>query len=67
METESQQPKGQERTISELNAAVEAMNLAEKASTITPARTVFVSVSALLTLIRVCFLLFYNDLLQVHT
>jgi hypothetical protein len=67
METESRQPKGREGAVSELNAAVEAMNLAKTASTITPIKAVFGSVSALLTLIRVCLLLFYNDLLQVHT
>ena len=67
MAAESKQPKGREGTISALNAAAEAMNLAEKISTITPAKAIFDSVSTLLTLIRVCFLLSCNDLPQVYT
>ena len=67
MEAESQQPKGREAAISALNEAVEAMNLAEKISTITPAKTTFGSVSTLLTLIRVCFLPSCNDLLRIYT
>jgi len=67
MEAESKQPKGQGAIISPLNAAIEAMDLAEKISTITPAKTVFGSVSTLLTSIRVCFLLFCGDLLRVYT
>jgi len=67
MEAESQQPTGREAAISALNAAVEAMNLVEKNSTITPAKTVFGSVSTLLTLVRVCFLHSCNDLFQIHT
>ena len=66
MEAESKRPKGQEAAISALNAAVEAMNLAEKISTIAPAKTVFGTVSILLTLIRVCFMLFCNDLFQIY-
>ena len=67
MEPESQRPKGREAAISALNAAIGAMNLAEKISTIAPAKTVLGSVSTLLTLIRVCFMLFCNDLLQIYT
>ena len=67
MEAESKQPKGREETISPLNAAIEAMDLAEKISTITPAKTVFGSVSTLLMSIRVCFLLFCGDLHRVYT
>ena len=66
MQAESQQPKGREGAISALNTAVEASNLA-KISSIPPVRAVFGSVVVLLTLIRVCFLLFCNDLPQVHT
>ena len=44
---------GREGSISALNAAVETMNLAGKTSSIAPAKTVFGSVSALVTLIRV--------------
>lgn len=37
-----------------LNVAVEAIDLAEKISSITPAKTTFGSVSAVLVMIRVC-------------
>lgn len=67
MEAEFQQPTGREAAISALNAAVEVMNLAEKNSTITPVKTVFGSVSTILTLVRVCFLLSCNDLLRIYT
>jgi len=67
METVSQRPGGQEGATSALNAAIQDTNLAEKVSSIAPAKAVFGSVTVLLTLIRVCFLLFCNDLLQVHT
>jgi hypothetical protein len=66
MEDESQRPKGREDAISVLNAAIESLRLAGNISSITPAKTVFGSVSTLLTTIRVCFLLFRNDLLQVY-
>ena len=41
--------------------AIEAMNLAKEVSSITPAKAVFGSVSILLTMIRVCSHLFYNQ------
>lgn len=67
MESESKKPKGRNAAISALNGAIEAVNLAEKISTIVPAKTVFGSVGTLLMLIRVCFLLFCDDILQVYT
>jgi len=67
MKAESQQPKGREGVIEELNTAIEATTLAEKASPIAPAKIVFGSVGILLTQIRVCFLYLCNDLLQAHT
>jgi hypothetical protein len=66
MEAKSQQLNEREGAISALNAAIEALNLA-KISSIPPTKAVFGSVVVLLTLIRVCFLLFCCDLLQVHT
>jgi len=63
MKADSQRPKERE---ADLNAAIEALDLA-KTSTILPAKAVFTSVSTLLTTIRVCFLLFLNDLFRVHT
>jgi len=67
MKNKSQQPKGREGATEELNTAIEATNLAENLSAIAPAKIVFGSVGTLLTVIRVCFLLLCNDLLQAHT
>jgi hypothetical protein len=50
MEAESQRPNEREGTISALNAAIEAMNLAKELSSITPAKAVFGSVSVILTM-----------------
>ena len=61
MENESQRPKEQEGVISGLNAAIEAMNLAKELSSITPAKAVFGSVSVILTMTRVSFLLVCVD------
>jgi len=63
MQAGSQQPKGRKDTVSALNAAIEALNLAGKNSGVTPAKAVFATVSALLRTIRVRFLLPYDDLL----
>ena len=52
--------------MSTLNAAIGALDPA-KISNFPPAKVVFRSVTALLTLIRVCFMLSCNDLLRVHT
>jgi len=67
MDSKSQRPKRLDGAISPLNVAIEALNLAKEVSSITPAKAVFGSVSAILTMIRVRFLLFCNDLLQAHT
>ena len=52
----SKRPKEREGAVSVLNAAIEALNLAKEASTITPAKAVFGSVGVALTMIRVGFL-----------
>ena len=65
-ESHSQPSKDRQSTISALNAAIAALDLAEKSSTITPAKVIFGSVSALLATIRVCFLL-SNYLIQIDT
>jgi hypothetical protein len=49
-----------------LNKSIEALNPANF-SDFPPAKAVSGSVRVLLALIRVCFLLSCNDLLQVHT
>jgi hypothetical protein len=52
--------------LSLLNAAIEAMNLAKEISSATPAKAVFGSVSVILTMIRVCFLLIRLDQPQAN-
>jgi len=67
MATESQRPKGRESAVSLLNAAIEAMNLAEKISSITPAKAAFGTVSVLLTMIKVCSLFSHDGIFRAHT
>ena len=62
MDAKSQRTKRQDNALSLLNAAIEAMNLAKELSSMTPAKAVFGSVSILLTMIRVCLLLFEDAL-----
>ena len=50
-----------------MNAAIEAMNLAKEASSITPAKAAFGGAAVLLTMIKVCLLLFRDEVFQVHT
>jgi len=66
MATNSQRPKGRENSVSLLNAAIDAMDLAEKISSITPAKAVFATVGVLLVMIKVCFLSFRNEMFQAH-
>ena len=66
MEANSQ-PQAQEAVISTLNAAIEAMDLAKERSSIAPAEAVFGSVSVVLTMTRVNFLLVCLDRLQAET
>jgi len=62
---ESQRPKGREDAISALNEAIDGLNPV-KTSSFPPAKAIFGSVTVLLTLIRVCFMLSCNDLPHVH-
>jgi hypothetical protein len=55
MATNSQRPKERSGVVSTLNVTIEALNLAKEISSITPAKAVFGSVSALLTMIKVPF------------
>ena len=66
MEGKSQRSKGRDRTLSSIDIAIEAMNLAKEVSSITPAKAVFGTVSVLLAMIRVCLLLSYDEMLRVH-
>ena len=60
MEAKTQRHKEQEGAISALNAAIKALNLAKEISSIISAKTVFGSVSVILTMIRVsCLLIFH--------
>ena len=58
MSSSSQQAKGRDRFLSTLDALIPALNLAKEACGIPPAQAAFSSVSILLTMIKVRFLLF---------
>ena len=60
MVTKPQRSKRRDGVLSSLDTAVGAMNLAKEVSSMTPAKAVFGTVSILLTMIRVRFLLFIN-------
>ena len=48
-------PTGQDDDYTDaLGAAIDAMNLAEKASTVAPAKAIFCSVGSVLKMIKVC-------------
>ena len=66
MDMDSKQQKRRDDTLSLLDAAIEAVNLAKEISSLTPAKAVFGTVSTLLTTIRVGLLLFCNDERRVH-
>ena len=62
MDANTPRPKRQDGVVTSLNIAIEAMNLAKEASSMTPATVAFSSVSLLLTTIRVRLLLFSNSI-----
>ena len=53
------QPKRRDNVLSTLNVAIETLNLAKELCSFTPAKPVFGSVSVVITMIRVGFLLVY--------
>jgi len=57
MATTPQRTNHRDVALSLLNAAVEALNLAKEVSSVTPAKAVFGTVSVILKVIRVSFLL----------
>ena len=59
--TTKQELKTRDGLLSSLNVAIDALNLAKEISSATPAKAVFGSVSALLTIIRVRSLFFCDD------
>jgi len=60
----SQRPKRRDGTLSSLNAAIDATNIAKDVMGMTPAKAAFGSVSVILTMIRVGILLVRPDILQ---
>ena len=66
MATKPQKPKGRGGLLCSLNVAIDALDLAKEISAATPAKAVFGSVSALLTVIRVRSLLFCGDKAHNH-
>ena len=50
---DAQSQRRRDVTLSSLNAAIEAMNLAKEIASVTPAKAVFGSVSVVLTMIKV--------------
>jgi len=66
MIAESQRPKGRENAVSLLSEAIDAMDPAEKISSITLAKAAFGAVNILLVMIKPCFLLFRDAMPQVH-
>ena len=62
METNPRRKRRRDNSLSSLNVAIETLNLAKDISCITPAKAVFGTVSSLLTMIRVRFLLPCTDL-----
>jgi len=64
MATTSQRTNRRDIALSSLNAAVEALNIAKEAVSITPAKAVFGTVSVILKMIRVSFLLACVERLQ---
>ena len=66
MEAKSQRLKGRDGALSSLSMAIEAMNLAKEVSSITPAKAVFGSVSILLTMVKVRFLISCDQKYHFH-
>ena len=66
MDAKSQRSNRRDGALSSLSVAIVAINLAKEVSSITPAKAIFGSVSALLTMIRVRFLSLYNQPSKVH-
>ena len=67
MVTKSQKPKGRKNTLSLLNAAIEAVNVAKDAASGTPVQVAPSAAVVPLTMIKVSFLLFRNEMFLVDT
>ena len=66
MDAKSKRQKRRENTLSLLNVAIDALDLAKEVSSVTPAKAIFGSVSALLSMIRVHFPIFFDNIPQIH-
>ena len=66
MTSETQQPEGQDGTLSRLNVAIDTLNLAKDVCSIAPAQAAFGAASGLLTMIRVRILRICGDLFLKH-
>ena len=66
MDTNPQRQERRENTLSVLNVTIDALNLAKEISSATPAKAVFGSVGALLSMIKVRPFLVSDDTSQVH-
>ena len=62
-----QRRKDQGGTIPALNTAIDDLNLTNEVASTTPANTIFDSVAALLTMVRVSSLLFCDEMYRVYT
>ena len=67
MATKPQRPERREVALSLLNAAIEAVNIAKEASSITPAQAAFSAAGVLLTMIKVHFFPLCDEMSQVHS
>ena len=67
MTDKSKRPKERDDILSLLDVTIDGLNLAKELSSITPVKVVFGSVSVLLTMIRVSFLPFCDEVFQAHT
>ena len=61
MDPKSKPSKRREDVLSSLNVDIEGLNIAQNLSSITPAKAVFGTVSVVLIMIRVSFLLLCED------
>jgi hypothetical protein len=67
MDPKAKQSKRRDDVLSSLNIVIEGLNLADKLSSITPAKAVFGTVSVILTMIRVRSLVLCEDPLRADT
>ena len=67
MAAKSQKPEGKENSLSLLNSAIEFITVAKDATNATPAQVAFSAAAVLLTMIRVPFPLFRDEIFRIDT